>query len=306
MEDSMSLDIKVSDSLTKEPQPYMIAVGEADDKRLDALGAMFNDVSINWLKSNNTLKQFTMLDVGCGNGKLTRLFAKIFPDSTFVGVDISSEQVELSQRAANEEKLTNTTWRICDVLKLDDLKSKNPKLFDIVHCRFVLTHLPNPEKAVDQMLSMVRPGGLLLVEEFGERFEIAYPSTPIKAIEAWKKMIEFQRKMQQSHKDTAERVSKHLSTSAEVSSFNSKFFDISIEGKYKKSMFRMGAEQGVKKIQEMKMPQLIKEFGYNSGKEWLEEFRAFETNDSIRLQRKNFECIVAIKNNDPLNASNVY
>jgi 2-polyprenyl-3-methyl-5-hydroxy-6-metoxy-1,4-benzoquinol methylase len=39
--------------------------------------------------------------------------------------------------------------------------------FDIVHCRWLLHHLPTPEIAVERMIKAVRPGGWLLPRRGG-------------------------------------------------------------------------------------------------------------------------------------------
>lgn len=278
-----------------KPEKYMIPVGESDRKRLDALGAIFNPTSMTWITSNNIPKDAKFLDVGCGNGGLTNLFAKTYPGAECVGVDISKEQIDVAKNAAQQEKLTNLTWHVSDVYCLEDLKEKHPGLFDIVHCRFILSHLTDPPKAVDQMLSMVRPGGLLIVEEIGSRLKFEWKQAPVKAMEAWQKMVDLQHKLQQSHKDTSERVIAHLSKTDKVSSFKSRLFDIPIESQLQKSMFRIGAEHGLKKIQEMGKPELIQTFGYEDGETWLNEMRQFESDDSASVMTKNYECIVATK-----------
>lgn len=38
-------------------------------------------------------------------------------------------------------------------------------MFDLVHARALLCHLPEREQALDRMLGAVRPGGWILVEE---------------------------------------------------------------------------------------------------------------------------------------------
>ncbi|WP_329365191.1 methyltransferase domain-containing protein [Streptomyces sp. NBC_00669] len=40
-----------------------------------------------------------------------------------------------------------------------------PESFDVVHTRFVLLHLPDPDRAVARLASWLKPGGVLLVEE---------------------------------------------------------------------------------------------------------------------------------------------
>lgn len=278
---------------TEKPVSYMIPVGEADRSRLDALGAIHNSTSLDLITSHCTSKTPKILDVGCGNGSLTCLFAKTLSNSIVVGVDISPEQINVSTKKGQEESLTNISWDVCDVYHLEDLKEKHSELFDIIHSRFVLTHLNDLPKAVDQMLSMLKPGGFLILEEVGAKKQ--FKGTPVKAIQAWKKMVDLQHKLQNSHHDTAERVLMHLSNSDKVSSYTSKLFDIKIEGQLKKSMFRMGAELGIKKMVEMGKPELIKAFGYDDSKTWLEDMKAFETDDTIILEIENNENIIAIK-----------
>ncbi|WP_199435205.1 class I SAM-dependent methyltransferase [Qaidamihabitans albus] len=37
--------------------------------------------------------------------------------------------------------------------------------FDLIHCRFVLMHLPDPQHVLDQVVTWLRPGGCLLVSD---------------------------------------------------------------------------------------------------------------------------------------------
>jgi hypothetical protein len=74
-----------------------------------------------------------------------------------------------------------------------------------------------------------------------------------------------------------------------------KLFDIKIEGQQKKSMFRMGAEHGLKKLEEFGKSELIKIFGYEDGKTWLEDLTHFELDESITLEGQNYESIIASK-----------
>lgn len=276
-----------------KPVGYMIAVGETDRQRLDALGAMHNPPSLELMTSQCTIENPEILDVGCGNGGLTCLFAKTFNNSKVVGVDISAEQIDVSTKRGQAESLSNVFWDVCDVYHLEDLKEKHPGLFDIVHSRFVLTHISDLPKAVDQMLSMVKPGGLLILEEVGAKKK--FKETPVKAMQAWKKMVDLQHKLQHSHHDTVEIVFSYLSSSDKVSSCTSKIFDVKVEGQLKKSMFRMGAEQGVKKLASMGKPELVKGFGYDDAKTWLDEMIAFENDDTQSFEIIGNESIIAKK-----------
>src|SRR3990172_6749459 len=133
---------------------YLIPVGEKDVERMDAMCQVFNPFSLELL-SQYPAKTF--LDVGCGNGGLTWAYARAHPEVHCVGMDISKEQLDLAQRNLTENVM----------LVLGDVRSLNNNLgqFDLVHTRFVLTHLQDPIAAADQLLRLVKPGGVLIMEE---------------------------------------------------------------------------------------------------------------------------------------------
>ena len=56
----------------------------------------------------------------------------------------------------------NVTVRNLDI-RTESLEAAG---FDLVHCRFLLEHMAGPQAVVNQLASAVRPGGVLLVEEF--------------------------------------------------------------------------------------------------------------------------------------------
>jgi SAM-dependent methyltransferase len=40
-----------------------------------------------------------------------------------------------------------------------------PGSFDLVYCRFLLIHLPEPERALSEMFALLKPGGILVCED---------------------------------------------------------------------------------------------------------------------------------------------
>jgi len=283
-------------AITEKPIGYMIPVGEADRERLEALGAIYNPTSMEVIKSHQIPDNPKILDVGCGDGRLSCLYANAIKGSTVVGIDKSPEQILVSKQNAEQEHVTNISWEVCDIYHLDTLKEKHASLFDIVHTRFVLTHLDDPKKAFEQMLSMVKPGGLVIIEESGAKKK--FKNTP-KAIQAWEKLVELQYELQHSYKDTIGVVRKHLSHSVNVSSYITQMFDITIEGQLQKKLFPLGVNLGLKKLEDMgksdRILERIKELGYEDCKTWLKDLKDFESDNSISLEMENYECIVAIK-----------
>ena len=49
--------------------------------------------------------------------------------------------------------------------------------YDLVYARFLLTHLPDPQAAVRQMLRAARPGGAVVLEDLDHSAVFSYPAS---------------------------------------------------------------------------------------------------------------------------------
>jgi SAM-dependent methyltransferase len=97
------------------------------------------------------------LDVAAGDGSVGRWVAgRVGPRGRVVATD-------LNPRFLDGHGLTNLEVRRHNILE-DDLEAAH---YDLVHCRALLTHLPDPIRALRRLVSAVRPGGWLFVEEPG-------------------------------------------------------------------------------------------------------------------------------------------
>lgn len=105
-----------------------------------------------------------ILDVGSGLGQLTRAMARQ-AGVRAVGIERDARQIEegLRQaRAAGEEGLLEIRAGDAGTLPLQDHEWGT---FDIVHARFVLEHVADPQRVVDQMARAVRPGGRVILSD---------------------------------------------------------------------------------------------------------------------------------------------
>lgn len=82
-------------------------------------------------------KGIRVLDVGCGRGRAINLLAELYPDSTFVGVDMSAEAIEFATNEAKNKGLSNVDFLIRDVTDFDQEDSHERydliTTFDAVH-----------------------------------------------------------------------------------------------------------------------------------------------------------------------------
>lgn len=78
-----------------------------------------------------------VMDVGCGRGRALNLLAQQYPNSEFVGVDLSQEAIDYAREEAEQHSLTNLNYLQQDVTSFDvDALDKQFDLittFDAVH-----------------------------------------------------------------------------------------------------------------------------------------------------------------------------
>jgi SAM-dependent methyltransferase len=126
---------------------------ELERKRLQYLGALFDEPTISRLRRLEIRPGWRCLDVGTGSGSVARALASLVaPDGEVLATDVDDRFVG---RDAHLE------FRVHDITK-DPLPEEH---FDLVHARGVLNALSNREHVVDRMIAATRPGGLVVVED---------------------------------------------------------------------------------------------------------------------------------------------
>ena len=134
------------------------ASGEKDEvelNRLRLLEGIFDPMTIRHLEMIGASEGWNCLEVGAGAGSVAQwLSTRVGPTGKVVATDIDT-------RFLRRVSVPNLEIRQHDILK-DDLETGQ---YDLVHCRAVLMHLPEPEKGLKRMANAVRPSGWLLIEE---------------------------------------------------------------------------------------------------------------------------------------------
>jgi SAM-dependent methyltransferase len=102
-----------------------------------------------------------VFEAGCGVGAQTVALAARSPQATFVSVDISPVSLRRAKARVEEAGLRNVTFQEADILSLPFSEAH----FDHAFVCFVLEHLARPDKALDQVRRVLRPGGTLTVIE---------------------------------------------------------------------------------------------------------------------------------------------
>lgn len=100
-----------------------------------------------------------LLDIGCGTGDDVRVLAQIVgPRGRSVGVDASAVMIEEAQRRHAASGLS-VAFTVGDAQHLEFADAS----FDRCRAERVLMHLAHPERALAEMVRVVRPGGKIVV-----------------------------------------------------------------------------------------------------------------------------------------------
>lgn len=103
-----------------------------------------------------------VLELGCGSGIFTRALLAALPDATITATDLDEALLSHArQHLAAEVQSGRVTFARADVANLP----YPARSFDLVACRCLLMHQPDPLLVVAEMFRMASVGGLVLAIE---------------------------------------------------------------------------------------------------------------------------------------------
>jgi SAM-dependent methyltransferase len=123
--------------------------------RLTALESLFDDSSRRFLAGLGVGAGWRCLEVGCGAGSIAVWLAgQVGATGRVLATDLDTRHID-GDGLANLEVLTHDV--VAD--PLDECA------FDLIHARAVLVHLPDRQLVLKRLVSALRPGGWLLIED---------------------------------------------------------------------------------------------------------------------------------------------
>lgn len=100
-----------------------------------------------------------ILIAGCGTGQQSIRTAQQFPDARTLAIDLSRSSLAYAARKTRELSVSSIEYAQADLLKLGSLGRQ----FDVIQASGVLHHLADPWTGWRTLLSLVRPGGFMLL-----------------------------------------------------------------------------------------------------------------------------------------------
>lgn len=240
---------------------YILETAGEDEERLTILNELHNPMSLAALKLESGMHVLTL---GCGIGLLEAEMAKTA--GLIVGTDLSQDHVKMAQQNGAQ----NLQFCQLDALQIDQV----PGLFDRIHCRYLLTHLPW-EKIV-QILPMIyaklAPRGFILLEEVASLDSLSCkPSHP--GYEKWKTAAIRQFALQNSDLSPGKRIFQHICEQGWRAT--SSCYQQTLTTPREKSILALGVLSARKRLLEARL------YTASEIEEMMQQLRALEQNPHI-------------------------
>lgn len=125
------------------------------DKKLDFLNSFEGDILKKMFKD---FRGKSVLDVGCGTGRLIRLLKD--RGAVVTGADISEEMIKIAGKKFPDIKIVNAD---IENLPFED------NSFDVVIAAFVIVHLKSFKKAFDEVYRVLKNDGIFILTNINQK-----------------------------------------------------------------------------------------------------------------------------------------
>jgi trans-aconitate 2-methyltransferase len=99
-----------------------------------------------------------ILDVGCGDGKVTAEIARALPRGSVTGADASPQMIEFAKKTFTTKEFPNLRFRVMDARKI-----KFDRQFDLVFSNAALHWVDDHQATLRGASAVLKPGGRLAI-----------------------------------------------------------------------------------------------------------------------------------------------
>jgi SAM-dependent methyltransferase len=136
-------------------------------RRLEVVARVFETTTRELLQRVRPLRTRMAVDLGCGPGFTTRLLADVLGCERVAGLDTSERFLGIARERADPR----LRFHLHDVVKTPFPEGPS----ELIFCRYLLSHLPDPRSCLNSWATQLIAGGLLVVEEV-EAIDTTHPA----------------------------------------------------------------------------------------------------------------------------------
>lgn len=166
----------------KSDFPYLHGFSQKEQNRLRQQAAfaeftVYQDVDFSSVKN--------LLEVGCGVGAQSEILLRRFPNIHLTGVDLNDRQLEAAKKHLSGMAYAKGRY---EIKKMDGQNLEfDANSFDGAFLCWVLEHVPRPEKVLNEIRRVLRPGSTIYITEVMNHSFFLDPYSP----NVWKYWMAF-------------------------------------------------------------------------------------------------------------------
>lgn len=156
-------------------QGYVLGSSDAELARLDLQAAYYRPATLDAMRWAGIGPGMRVLDLGSGTGAVAFAAAEMVgPTGSVLGIDLQEASVATASRNAAALGLDNVSF------VQGDLNTwTTDRRFDAVTGRLITMYLPGAGRTIGRLAAMLRPGGVVLLQEFSISAARQQPETPL-------------------------------------------------------------------------------------------------------------------------------
>ncbi len=108
-------------------------------------------------------KGIRVLDVGCGSGRIPNRLAELYPESFFVGIDLSAEAMAAARAESSGKRLRNVEFIARDLSDFDE--TAEPGSFDFITSFDAIHDQARPLNVLKGIHRTLKPDGVYLMQD---------------------------------------------------------------------------------------------------------------------------------------------
>ncbi len=156
--------------------------GQQAYQRFTSLETLYDPWTISHLEATGIGPGWQCWEVGGGGGSIAAWLAERSGPVGHVLVTDIDKRFLMESAALDQPTI--------EIQRHDIVADPLPaQTFDLIHARLVLIHVPAREQALQRMVTALKPGGWLVIEDFDRTFiDFSYPTTDADAAALYRKM----------------------------------------------------------------------------------------------------------------------
>ena len=140
---------------------YVLGHTSVEQQRLIRQARVLAPLTQRFLRDAGISSGMRVLDIGCGMGDVTMIAAQLVGTAGHVtSIDLDQASIETAQRRGAAFGFENTSFHRADIA---EYMPSSP--FDAIIGRLVLQFVPDPIAIIKRLYGMLRPGGILALQE---------------------------------------------------------------------------------------------------------------------------------------------